>query len=120
MNTGKWLLNISALWHHIISAVVKISQSRSVQHIREELLLAFVVHVDATGFEICGSKSTLRIIMLLRLEFFVLFLDDFIGLASNRVLADLLASLIFINELHIVSIFINGLLVGDKLFSVNR
>ena len=83
MDTGKWLLNKSSLRHYIISAVIKISQSRSVQHVREKLLLAFVVEVDANGFDICGSKSTLRIIMLFRREFLVLFLDDFIGLASR-------------------------------------
>lgn len=58
--------------------------------------------------------------MLLRREFFVLFLDDFIGLASSRVLVDLLALLIFINEFHFVSIFVNGLLVGDQSFGINR
>ena len=58
--------------------------------------------------------------MLLRGEFLVLFLDDFINLTSGRVLVDLLALLIFINELHFVSILVNGLLNKDQLLGVNR
>ena len=120
MNAGKWLLDNSALRHHIVSAVIKIFQIGSVEHVCEQLLLALVVQVNAAGFEIGGLKATLRVIILPRLELFVLLLDDFVGCASSRVLVHLLVLLFFINEHHVVSIFVNGLLDGDQLFGVNR